>query len=164
MENTTRPVSDLPPLEGLMLWTIRAWVIGHCHGKDTAPRIHAVFDQLGVPEAALPLGHFMAAIGNGARRTIEVNCVCYPDVGDDEQRLLSALALEQYEAPEDAYDTLTVMIDERHAAAACARAQHLVHLLEAAGHLLRPIRSGSPETAVENRQACRPGRGMAYLH
>jgi hypothetical protein len=164
MENGTQRVSDLPSLEGLMLWTIRAWVIGHCHGRDAARGIHAVCDRLGVPEAAFAIGHFMAAIGNGARRTIEVNCVCYPDVSDDEMRLLRALALEQYEAPEDAYDTLTVMIGERYVATACASAQRLVHLLEAAGHLLRPVRPEPTNAAAKAGAVWWPSHGSTSLH
>jgi hypothetical protein len=146
-----------------MLWTIRAWVIGHCHGKDAEQGIRAVFDRLGAPQGALALGQFMGAIGNGARRTIEVNCVCYPEVTDDEQALLRVLALEQYDEPDDAYATLRPMIAERHAAAACANAQRLGHLLESAGHLLRPVPS-EVEDSAEELPARETSHGTSYLH
>ncbi len=157
-------VSELPTLEGLLLWTMRAWVIGHCHGRNVGQAIHNVFTRLGAPEAAQALDDFMSTLGAGARRMLEVNCTCHPELTGDERSLLRALVFEQYEAPDDAYAMLATMVTEQAATAACSSAGRLVCSLVMAGHALRPT------TFDEKRRfgnARRPVHGSArshYLH
>src|SRR5882724_5081769 len=83
----------LPHLEQLLLYSMRAWVIGVCRGLAIAERLDEVFAVIGAPDAAAHLCGFMWAVGNGARRLLAVDCVCRAEVSDDERRLLDVLAL-----------------------------------------------------------------------
>ncbi len=137
--HSLRPVSlrsNLTTLENALLWTMRAWVIGHCQRVDVAHRIETVFDQLGAPEAAASLGGFMSALSQGAKRVLEVNCVCCPDVSEDEAALLRVVALQQEEAHEEAFAVLSDMTVERATASACDNGYRLILALNSAGHTL----------------------------
>ncbi len=130
------PRSKLPTLENIVLWSMRAWVIGHCRRIDIASRIETVFVQLGVPESAAHLDGFMGALGGGVRRTLKVNCVCCKQVSADEAALLQVFAFQQDEAHEEAYAILEDMVTEAAAAACSDQAHRLALSLQAAGHLL----------------------------
>ena len=137
--HVTRPsqsCTGLPMLENALLWSMRAWVIGHSRRVDVADRITRVFDRLGAPEAAKHLDGFMWCLSQTATRVLEVHCVCYTDVSSDESSLLHMLALQQAEAYDDAYDVLAGMTLERGAVLACDHACRLVLALREAGQTL----------------------------
>src|SRR5260221_2505527 len=99
-EASLEPVDDderasLPYLEQQLLWSMRAWVIGYCRGLPVAERLEEAFAGIGAAEAATHLYGFMWALGHGARRLLAVDCVCRPQVSEDERRLLDILALHQ---------------------------------------------------------------------
>jgi hypothetical protein len=123
----------LPTLENALLWTMRAWVIGRCRNRDTAGRIAEVFGKLGAPACARHLDGFMTALGRGAIRCLEVNCVCHPEVSDDEAVLLEIFALQQQEHYDEAYELLAGMTTEFSAAAGCDSANQLALALRDAG-------------------------------
>ncbi|MDR3519070.1 MAG: hypothetical protein P4M00_25000 [Azospirillaceae bacterium] len=161
------PSSDhlaaLPSLERLLLWTMRAWVLGHCHGRDAETGIRNVFDRLGTPEAVASLDGFMTALSLGARRVLEVNCVCNRTLSDDERALLCAIGFEQEEASEDAFNLLTPLISERAAAAACISARRLAVALQSQGYWLQPATLGGYRLAL-SRFAAPAGRSARTLH
>jgi hypothetical protein len=138
--HVTRPdqvSTGLPMLEEALLWTMRAWVIGHSRRVDVEARIDRVFSRLGVPEAGAYLAGFMGVLSRTATRVLEVNCVCHPEVSDDEAALLRVAALQQGEAYEDAYALLAGMTTEVGAAAGCDQACRLALALQDAGQILR---------------------------
>jgi hypothetical protein len=51
--------ADLPDLENALLWSMRAWVIGHCRHADVSAQIEEVLAKLGTAEAAGDLDRFM---------------------------------------------------------------------------------------------------------
>jgi hypothetical protein len=130
---------ELPVLEDVLLWCMRAWVIGRCRGVATGTRIERALARIGLSEACGYLEGFMWALSRGARRTIEIDCVCHPEVSADERMLLAVFALEQQEAHDDAYAILARLLTERAATAACESAQHLALMLSAAGEVLCPL-------------------------
>ncbi len=127
--------SQLPQLESIVLWTIRAWVIGYCRRVNVASRIETVFAQIGMPEGGAQLDRFMSALGNGVRRTLEVNCVCCQQVSADEAALLQVFTLQQEYAPEETYAILARLVTETAAAACYDSARRLAIGFQEAGHM-----------------------------
>ena len=102
----------------------------------------------------------MWALSQRTRRTIEVNCVCYPDVSADERLLLDAFALQQQENHEDAYAILNHLMMERAAVIASDRAHRLALALAGAGRVLPVPRHGR----VPHLNAYADVAGSRYLH
>lgn len=62
-------------LEGVLLWTMRAWVIGIVEKIPVEEQICDAFAKLGAPAAATQLYEFMWVLSQGAARTIDVDCL-----------------------------------------------------------------------------------------
>lgn len=152
--------SELPELENALLWCMRAWVIGHCNHRKVSDRMASIFAKLGAAGAVSDLDGLMWALSQGARRTIEVNCVCYSEVSADERMLLDAFALEQQEDHEDAYAILIHLMTERAAAIACDHAHRLALSLAAAGRLLSLPQHG----CALGMSTCANVARSGYLH
>jgi hypothetical protein len=92
-----RPVllSQLPLPDRLVLWAIRAWVIGLKRRIDVADPIREAFGRYGAPEACCLIDALMSVVACGASRQLAVECVCHDAVSDDERILLAAAALHQ---------------------------------------------------------------------
>ena len=138
MSVTPSPTSlaTLPFAERLMLWTMRAWVMGLHRGKPMAPQIEAAFAKAGAPEAAEDLNRFMLSFARGASRQIAVDCICKQEVSADERRLLDVLAAQQQGRALDALALLRSMMHPREAVAACWDAGQLADRIKAAGYVL----------------------------
>jgi hypothetical protein len=136
MQGETVLAAELPVPENALLWSMRAWVIGLCRHLDVSCRIERVLAQLGASEATYDLNGFMWALRHGALRTIEINCVCYPEVSLDERMLLDLFALQQQEEHEDAFTLLSGLVTEREAVAASESSQRVALLLAVAGNIL----------------------------
>lgn len=127
---------DLPEAEKALLWCMRAWVVSRSGQRHLLKEIETTFDTLGWSESVIDLHRFMATLAHGARRIIEVNCVCYPHVSRDERQLLDALALQQRGRHIDAFDIFTDLMSKNAALEACDRAIKLTLVLSATGHVL----------------------------
>jgi hypothetical protein len=95
-----RPVatSRLPPPDRLLLWAIRAWVIGLKRRIDVREPIRSAFGRLKVAEtaeAADLIEALMSIVACGAVRPLAVECVCHKVLSDDERCLLRAATLHQ---------------------------------------------------------------------
>jgi hypothetical protein len=134
--NDDAPRSALPMLDNALLWTMQAWVVGHCRGGDVAGRIAGIYAELGAPEAAGYLDGFMWVLSQGAVRLLEVNCVCCDSVSADERTLLDAFALVQEGQAEEALALLGSLLTPGAALAARSSATRLVAALNAAGQSL----------------------------
>lgn len=110
--------AKLSPEQGALIWCMRAWVRSLRCELDTDPRIQGVLGALGAPDAAPYLEGFMFAVGNGATRTIAVQCACCPAVSPDEQLLLDALGLAQEQRPFEALLRLRACLSPEGARAA----------------------------------------------
>ncbi len=133
---TQESQAALPLVENVLLWSMRAWVIGHCRSVDVADRIGAVYAQIHAPEAAGDLQDFMHILCGGAMRTLEVNCVCCPAVSADESALLDVFALQQEHRDDEARALLCGMVSRPAATAGCQAASRLVRVLLGAGRSL----------------------------
>ncbi len=140
MSVTSSPtgLATLPFAERLMLWTLRAWVMGLHRGKPIAPQIEAAFAKAGAPEAAEDLNRFMLGFARGASRQIAVDCICKQEISADERRLLDILACHQQGRALDALALLRSMMHPRQAVAASWDAGRLADRIKAAGYLLCP--------------------------
>ena len=88
-------VSQLPLPDRLVVWAIRAWVIGLKRRIDSAEPIRTAFGKYGIPEAACLVDALMSVIACGALRPLAIECVCQDEISDDERVLLAAAALHQ---------------------------------------------------------------------
>jgi hypothetical protein len=88
-------VSTLTLPDRLVLWAIRAWVVGIRRRIDAGEPIRAAFDKYGIPEAGCLIDGLMSVVACGACRPLAVECVCADAVSDDEHVLLAAAALHQ---------------------------------------------------------------------
>jgi len=136
LENDER--ESLPYLEQLLLWSMRAWVIGFRRSLPVADRLEEVFAGIGAPEAGTHLHGFLWALGQGARRLLAVDCVCRPQVSEDERRLLDILALYQAGRSLEAVLLLRSLATPQAALAAGDSATRLGSALAAAGRLMSP--------------------------
>src|SRR5579859_4894358 len=89
------PYRSLPSIDGVLLWTMRAWVLGIREKIPVEEQIQDAFNRLGAPGATGPLFGFMRCLSHGAARTLDVHCVCVPEVSCDERCLIDILALSQ---------------------------------------------------------------------
>jgi hypothetical protein len=87
--------SILSRTDRLLLWSIRAWVVGLNRRLDIVAPLREAFDQFGIAEAAELVDTLMCIVTCGAVRTPVIACVCDPSVSEDEGRLLAAAALHQ---------------------------------------------------------------------
>lgn len=136
----------LPNLDHALLWTMRAWVLGHCRNRDTGDQIRQVFQTLGVPEGPCQLDRFMRALSHGALRSLEINCVCNPHFSADEVRLLEVFRLQQQERHDEAFETLSGLTVEFAAIAGCDSANRIVLALAECGQIFSavPLTGASP--------------------
>lgn len=144
MSHDPRLFALLPAPERALLWCLRAWVIGHCEGRSVSHHVTAVLARFGAEEALGELDGFMDVLGRGARRTININCICYDEVSDDERALLDVFAFEQRHDHRSAGAAVAGLVTRRAAPLACDRAGRLMLAFMAAGNVLAaPIPDGS---------------------
>jgi hypothetical protein len=132
------PYRSLPFLDGVLLWTMRAWVLGIREKIPVEEQIQDAFGKLGAPDATGPLFGFMWCLGHGALRALDVHCVCVPDVGSDERCLIDILALTQQARRFEALLLLRSLIRPKAAIAARDAAGSVAASLTAAGRILQP--------------------------
>ena len=136
-----RERADLSRLENLLLWSMRAWVIGLHRRLPVEEQIDEAFAAVGAAGAAGLLCGFMWILGHGAGRVVEIDCVCHPGISDDERLLLDILALAQHDRSEEAVILLCSMVTARAALEAADSAGRVMACLGAAGQFLscRPV-------------------------
>jgi hypothetical protein len=134
--NDDAPRTALPVLDNALLWTMQAWVVGHCRDAEVVGRIADVYAELGAPEAAGYLDGFMWVLSQGATRLLAVNCTCCDTVSADERALLDVFALLQEGREEESLALLGTMVLPGAALAARSSAIRLIWALKEAGHML----------------------------
>ena len=132
--------ADLFFLENLLLWSMRAWVVGLRRGIPVEERIEGAFAKIGAADAEGQMYGFIWTLGHCASRMIEVGCVCNPQITTDERRLTAILALAQHGRSAEAWILLRSLFTANAAVAAIASAQGLIACLTAAGRILSPHR------------------------
>ncbi|MBC7801714.1 MAG: hypothetical protein H7Z10_13925, partial [Gemmatimonadaceae bacterium] len=122
--------------EGVLLWSIRSWVMELRRPAGHEPRIDDMLDRFGVPDAAPYLKGFMFALSHGAARMINVQCVCCTSIGEDERALLDVLGLAQALRPFEALLLLHGLVTPAGARAALCSAEGMGTVLADAGRFL----------------------------
>jgi len=152
------PVSLLPLPDRLVVWAIRAWVIGLKRRIDAAEPIQAAFGKYGIPQAACLFEGLMSVVACGALRPLAVECVCHETISDDERILLAAAALHQDESGFEARFPLRTMLSPTASSGAAEILDRLGALLGSAGLTLfrwppqteRYVLGPAPEAEREN--------------
>ena len=132
--------ADLFFLENLLLWPMRAWVVGLRRRIPVEERIEEVFTKISAADAAGEMYGFMWTLGHCASRTIEIGCVCNPKITADERCLIAILALVQHGRSAEALIVLRSLFTANAAVVAIDSAQRLMTCLTAAGRILSPRR------------------------
>lgn len=143
----------LPPAQGVLLWSMRAWVLGLARSTSMADRIHAAFAGVEAEDAAPSLIELMETLDHGGIRTIEVERMCNPAISADERLLLGVFARVQAGDVASAAAILRGMIAHASVAAALHRVEDVASALLDAGHLLQDDASASRNAATAPRAA-----------
>lgn len=130
----------LPAADGVLLWSMRAWVLARCRAEDlrVEERIEAALGGLDAAEAGCGLCGFMDAVERGGMRPVTVERMCARRLTADERALLGVFACVQAGRTVEAAVALRDMMKPASVGAALERACDVALALEAAGHALGP--------------------------
>lgn len=128
----------LPAAEGVLLWSMRAWVLARCRSEDlqVEQRIEAALGGLDAAEAGCGLCGFMGAVERGGTRTVTVERMCARQLTEDERALLGVFACVQAGRTADAARALRGMVGPSAVGPALERAADVALALAGAGHAL----------------------------
>jgi hypothetical protein len=126
--------------ERILLWTMRAWVIGITQKIPVEEQIQDAFNRIGAPDATGQLYAFMWILSQSASRMLNVDCVCQTSLSADERTLLDIVALSQHKRTFEAMILLRAIVRRGRAVAAGETAMKVATVLTEAGFVL-PIRS-----------------------
>jgi hypothetical protein len=140
LETAAHPLSRMSRQERIMLWTMRAWVIGITQKIPVEEHIQDAFTRIGAPDATGQLYAFMWSMSQGACRMLDVDCVCSTRISEDERTLLDILALSQHGRSFEAMILLRSMVKGSRAVATAKCAGDFVQALSVAGFHL-PVRA-----------------------
>lgn len=129
----------LPVPEGVLLWSIRAWVLARCRPEELhiEDRIEAALGGLDAAEAGCGLCGFMEAVERGGTRRVTVEKMCARRLTADERALLGVFACVQAGQTAEAAVALGNMVAPVSVGAALMRACDVALALAGAGHALR---------------------------
>ena len=129
----------LPAAEGVLLWSMRAWVLARCRPEDLRieDRIEAALGGLDAAEAGCGLCGFMEAMERGGIRPVTVERMCARRLTADERALLGVFACVQAGRTAEAAGTLGDMVTPVSVGAALTRACDVALALAGAGHALK---------------------------
>lgn len=122
--------------ERILLWTMRAWVIGITQKIPVEEQIQDAFNRIGAPDATGQLYAFMWILSQGASRMLNVDCVCQNSLSRDERTLLDIVALSQHKRTFEAMILLRLMVRRGRAVAAGESANKVAAALSEAGFVL----------------------------
>lgn len=144
----------LPAVEGVLLWSMRAWVLARCRAEElhVEERIEAALDGLGAPEAGCGLCGFMDAVERGGIRPIMVERICARRLTADERALLGVFTCTQAGRAAEAVQALRGMVVSATVGTALERAADVALALGSAGHRLGAL-DGPAGSAPELRPA-----------
>ena len=139
----------LPAAEGVLLWSMRAWVLARCRSEDLRieARIEAALGGLDAAEAGCGMCGFMDAVERGGTRAVTVERMCARRLTSDERALLGVFACVQAGRTADAARALRDMVGSATVGPALERACDVAMALEAAGHALGTGRVSAPRPA-----------------
>ncbi|MEM0955367.1 MAG: hypothetical protein AAGI24_14600 [Pseudomonadota bacterium] len=75
----------------LFVWSMRQWLISACYGRCVRKDLAKTYQRLGCLSAIPDFDEFMCVLTSSARRSIELRCVAYPTLSQDERTLLRIL-------------------------------------------------------------------------
>ena len=130
----------LPPAEGTLLWSIRAWVLARVRSEDLRieERVAGALDALDATEAGAGLLGFLDAVERGGTRAVVVEKMCARDLTPDERALLRIFALVGAGREPEAMRSLLDMVGPAAVGPALDRAAEVARALAEAGHALAP--------------------------
>ena len=130
---------DHPGLgEQVLLWSMRAWVLGRRQDRAVIEPIRRAFAKIGAAGAACRLDQFMWILADGSHRTLHVECVCAAGMSADERSLLDIFALAQQGHSFEALLLLRSIVKPAAALSLGAIAAELAGALDSAGQRLAP--------------------------
>ncbi len=139
--DTSDERAELPPVEEILLWSIRAWVLARIRPEviDVEGRIATALDRLDAPEAGCGLCRFMEAVERGGTRAVIVERMCARSLTSDERTLLGIFACAGAGRAGDAVRALRDLVAAGAVGPALERALDVAHALADAGHAFRDV-------------------------
>lgn len=140
----------LPAAEGVLLWSMRAWVLARCRAEDlqVEERIEAALGGLDAAEAGCGLCGFMGAVERGGTRPVTVERMCARQLTPDERALLGVFACVQAGRTAEAARALRGMVGPASLGTALERAADVALALAEAGHALMAGEASAPCAAA----------------
>ena len=126
----------LPSAQAVLLWSMRAWVLGLARSLDMGARIRGAFAGLDAEDAAASLVGFMEALDDGGVRTIDIERMCSPRITRDECLLLGVFSVVQAGQAGKAAAVLRGMVAARSVPVALGRAEDVASAMLDAGQQL----------------------------
>ena len=141
----------LPSAQGVLLWSMRAWVLGLARSLDMGARIRGAFAGLDAEDAAASLTGFMEALDDGGIRTIDIGRMCSLGITADERLLLGVFSAVQAGQASKAAAALRGMVAARSVPVALDRAEDVASaLLDAGQQLASHAKTAHPQPAFSN--------------
>lgn len=84
-------VLELPPLERILLWSVRTWAAYHDAPQAIRDALQRVFVDAGIPQALSPFAELMTALFCSEHRLPDIRCVRCLHLGKDECELLAVM-------------------------------------------------------------------------
>lgn len=136
----------LPAAEGVLLWSMRAWVLARCRAEElhVEERIEAAMGGLDAAEAGCGLCGFMDAVERGGTRPVTVERMCARRLTADERALLGVFACVQAGQTAEAGCALRDMVTPASVGVALERACDVALALADAGHALGADQASAP--------------------
>ena len=141
----------LPSAQGVLLWSMRAWVLGLARSVDMGVRIRGAFAGFDAEDAAASLAGFMEALDDGGVRTIDIGRMCSLGVTVDERLLLGIFSAVQAGQAGKAAAVLRGMVAARSIPVALDWAEDVASaLLDAGQQLAFPAKMPHSQPALSN--------------
>lgn len=157
IEPTVSVVVNMPPLERMFLWAIRAWSASHADLTTVWWSLDRAFAQEGMHAALPPFHQLMSTLFAGLKRWPDIRCVACAHVGRDEASLLRVLTSLQDGNELSARAILNDLVVRSAARLACARASECIQIMRTAGLHFdhQPAATGAFEPAADAFELCR---------
>ena len=144
----------LPAAAGVLLWSMRAWVLARCRAEElyVEERIEAALEGLDTSEAVCGLCGFMDAVEREGLRPILVGPLCAGRLTADERALLDVFTYVQSGQAAEAAQLLRTMVTSTAVGTVMELVADVALMLDDAGHRLGAV-LGAAGPALEPRPA-----------
>jgi hypothetical protein len=150
--------------ERLLLWGMRAWVVGFRRAIPVEEPMARIFSAANAPDAPILIDAFMSLVACATPRPLTIECVCCKQVSEDERRLVDCVALLQAGRHMEALTVLRTILPSQAAPDGMELATRLAAILEDAGQILQPPADQVSRYCMTSAPVSSDGPRLVTLH